>query len=64
MRLGNSHKLVGIDRQFDLEAGLAGLRSDQYLPFVLMDDNVMANVQAQAGPFPQRFGGKKGIKNS
>src|SRR6516162_6770474 len=50
--------------QFHAKNGPASLPviADNFAPVFL--DNSVANAQAQAGPFPYRFGGVKGIKDT
>src|SRR5215211_396582 len=52
------------DRQHHPEAGLAGFGSDLNLPPVLVDDDVVGDVQAQARADARSFCGKEGFEDA
>src|SRR5215213_10058151 len=52
------------DRQHHSEAGLAGFGRDLKLPTVLVDDDVVGDVQAQARADARSFRGKEGFEDA
>src|SRR5215211_2023136 len=52
------------DRQHHPEAGLAGFGRDLKLPTVLVDDDVVGDVQAQARADARSFRGKEGFEDA
>ena len=52
-----------VDRQYDFELRLAGLRFDQQLSMMAVNYNIMRNVQSQPRAFARWFGRKERLVN-